>query len=298
MSVIQIEGLQKEYNGNLVLKGLNLTIHKGEVYGFIGMNGAGKTTTINLIMSLIHKTSGSIKINNEEVDFSNQKYKQQIGFVPDVPSFPRHMNACEYLQYTQELFGIKVDNVKIKEVLSFVSLDNENKRIHTFSRGMKQRLAIAQALIHDPEILIMDEPMSALDPVGRGNVIEILNMLKGNKTIFYSTHILDDIEKVCDRVGILHNGELVLEDDIKNLKDKFLSNDYSIKSVDNEKLITQLNSVIFETFELKKDYVFIKLKSNYNGKDLLKELCKIDVDYQEIKQITKSIQDIFIEETK
>ncbi|MCK5388324.1 MAG: ABC transporter ATP-binding protein, partial [Candidatus Izimaplasma sp.] len=199
MAAIKTVNLTKSYNNQIVLKDLNLTIKKGEVYGFIGKNGAGKTTTINLILSLITKDSGDIFINDSEVKYIDQQYKTKIGYVPDVPVFPGYMRAKDYLKFTSEIFDMKKEEVnqRIEEVLEFVDLPNSKKKISSYSRGMKQRLAIAQALLHDPEILIMDEPTSALDPIGRNDVMNMIYKLKGSKTIFYSTHILDDIERVC-----------------------------------------------------------------------------------------------------
>lgn len=298
MSAITLKNLKKSYNASFVLSDLNLQIEKGEVYGFIGMNGAGKTTTINLIMSLIHRDSGLISILGKEVDFNDQAYKQSIGYVPDVPRFPRHMNAVEYLKYTLDIYGKKVDMDHIKETLTFVSLQNTKKRIHTYSRGMKQRLAIAQALIHDPEILIMDEPTSALDPKGRKDVMDIIKKLKGKKTIFYSTHILDDVEKVCDRVGILHQGDLVLEDSIDNLKKRFTSNTYEIVLDHSDDYTGVISKSIYDKIAQKENVIRLKLKKDLTSKDLLKELSKLDVAIKEIKQRTKTIEEIFIEETK
>lgn len=295
MSALKTIKLKKSYNSNLVLKDLDLNINKGEVYGFIGMNGAGKTTTINLIMSLISKDSGVIKVFDEEVVFEDQKYKQNIGFVPDVPMFPKHMNAYDYLRYTQELFKKAYNKDAIDKLLHFVSLGNNYKKISTYSRGMKQRLAIAQALIHDPELLIMDEPMSALDPKGRNDVLNIIKELKGKKTIFYSTHILDDVEKVCDRVGILHNGELVLEDSITNLQNKFLSDSFKVKTKDD---FHNIDKALYKEIEIIEDGFIIALHTEYKSTDLMKELIKLDVNVEELKQVTKSIEDIFIEETK
>lgn len=299
MSAIQINSLNKSYNKHLVLKNLSLDIKKGEVYGFIGMNGAGKTTTINLIMSLIQKDSGEINILDETIEYTNQAYKSHIGFVPDVPMFPKHMNAKEYLKYTLELFGKVYDKQLIQSTLDFVSLGTTNKRIHTYSRGMKQRLAIAQALIHDPEILIMDEPTSALDPKGRKDVMDIIKELKGNKTIFYSTHILDDVEKVCDRIGILHQGELVLEDTIGNLQSKFSSNEYKVL-IDNDfgDEASYIDEKIYESIAQNENVITIKLKEDIKSSDLISELARLKLEVKALKQQNKSIEEIFIEETK
>ena len=232
MSVIETKNLYKMYKNQVVLRNLNLDVKKGEIYGFIGKNGAGKTTTINILLSMTKKSGGVIKINGKEIDYSEYKYKKKIGYVPDVPVFPSYMNARDYLRFTCELYGIREEFIehRINETLQFVNLNSESKRIKTFSRGMKQRLAIAQAIIHNPEIVIMDEPTSALDPMGRIEVMEILKKLKGKATVFYSTHILEDVEKVCDRIGILNNGKLVYQDSIDKIINKLSNNGTYIES--------------------------------------------------------------------
>ncbi len=300
MNAITVKNLTKSYQGLIVLKNLNLEIKKGEVYGFIGKNGAGKTTTINLILSLIHKDSGDIIVDNELILFTNQHYKSKIGYVPDVPVFPSYMTAKDYLIYTLEMFSSNVNfDEKIDEVLTFVSLDNNKKKISSYSRGMKQRLAIAQALIHDPEILIMDEPTSALDPIGRADVMNIILKLKGKKTIFYSTHILDDVEKVCDRIGILNEGELILEESIENLQEEFSTRNIYVQTKNNldvlkEKLPT-LSSV--KAYRLEQKGVGIKLSDDATPNDLLKDLVALDIEIIEFRQVRPSVEEIFIKET-
>lgn len=232
MSVIETKNLYKIYQNQVVLRDLNLDVKKGEIYGFIGKNGAGKTTTINILLSMTKKSGGVIKINGKEIDYSEYQYKKNIGYVPDVPVFPSYMNARDYLRFTCELYEIRKELIehRINETLQFVNLNSESKRIKTFSRGMKQRLAIAQAIIHKPEIVIMDEPTSALDPMGRIEVMEILKKLKGKATVFYSTHILEDVEKVCDRIGILNNGKLIYQDSIDKIINKLSNNGTYIES--------------------------------------------------------------------
>ena len=302
MKAIDIKDLQKTYDNNkFVLKGLNLEINKGEVYGFIGQNGAGKTTTINLILSLVHKSGGTIKIDGEEVIFTDQEYKKKIGYVPDVPVFPSYMTAKDYLLYTLDIFNDMSDKLeRIKTILDFVSLEDNKKKISSYSRGMKQRLAIAQALIHDPDILIMDEPTSALDPVGRNDVMNIILELKGSKTIFYSTHILDDVEKVCDRIGILNHGELILEDTIDNLQHRFYSRKVYIESESSPDVLLDLviKTKLVSNYQKAFNGVNVKLKDDVKSNELLKKLVDFDEEIVEFKQVKPSIEDIFMEEIK
>ena len=279
---------------------MNLNIKQGEVYGFIGKNGSGKTTTINLILSLIHKDSGLIKLFNEEVFFTGQDYKKEIGYVPDVPVFPSYMNAYDYLMFTLDIFNdIDSSEERIKEMLEFVSLENNNKRISSYSRGMKQRLAIAQALIHNPKILIMDEPTSALDPQGRKDVIDIMLKLKGKKTIFYSTHILDDVERVCDRIGILHNGKLILEDTIENLKHEFYARRVHIVSKGDPDILLQKIKKMDAVYKYRRENngVTVQLKDDIRSNVLLEDLIKMEEEIVSYTQVVPTVEEIFLQKT-
>lgn len=299
MIAIEVKNLKKAYSEDLVLKGIDLKIKQGEVYGFIGQNGAGKTTTINLILSLVHRTEGQIFVSGEEVHFTDQAYKRKIGYVPDVPVFPSYMTAKEYLKYTLDIYNIRSNqDLEIKKVLEFVSLEDTFKKISSYSRGMKQRLAIAQALIHDPEILIMDEPTSALDPVGRNDVMNIILKLKGYKTVFYSTHILDDVEKVCDRIGILNKGELILEDSIDSLMDRFYARRVYIETTSGpEVLLSKIKKTnMISAYQLMNKGINVKLKDEKRSNELVTQLLNLDEDIVEYRQVKPSIEDIFLEE--
>jgi ABC-2 type transport system ATP-binding protein len=300
MNALTINDLNKSFKDVHVIKDLNLDIKQGEVYGFIGKNGAGKTTTINLILSLIHKDNGKIQLFEEEVFFTEQNYKKKIGYVPDVPVFPSYMNAYDYLMFTLDIFN-DIDNYdeRIKEMLEFVSLDNNKKRISSYSRGMKQRLAIAQALIHNPDILIMDEPTSALDPQGRKDVIDILLKLKGNKTIFYSTHILDDVERVCDRIGILHKGQLILEDTIENLKHEFYARRVHIVSKSSPDILLSKieKSDTVKKFRRENNGVTVQLNDDSRSNALLEELINMEEEIVSYTQVVPTVEEIFLQKT-
>mgnify|MGYP000929290807 FL=1 len=301
MSALTIVDLNKSFKDTHVIKNLNLNIKQGEVYGFIGKNGAGKTTTINLILSLIHKDSGLIKLFDKEVFFTEQQYKKEIGYVPDVPVFPSYMNAYDYLLFTLDIFNdVEDSDHRIKEILEFVSLENNSKRISSYSRGMKQRLAIAQALIHNPSILIMDEPTSALDPQGRKDVIDIMMKLKGQKTIFYSTHILDDVERVCDRIGILHNGNLILEDTIENLKHEFYARRVHIVSKSSPDVLLEKikKTDTVKKFRKENNGVTVQFKDEMRSNALLEELIKMEEEIVSYMQVVPTIEEIFLQKTQ
>ena len=301
MIAIETKNLTKTYGLKKALNNLNIQVNQGEVYGFIGRNGAGKTTTINLILSLIHQTKGSVYINEEKVKFSDQKYKQYIGYVPDVPSYPKYMNALEYLTYTCDMYEMKKSIIKGKvlEVLDFVDLKDHKKKISAYSRGMKQRLAIAQALVHDPDILIMDEPTSALDPIGRKDVMNIILKLKGKKTIFYSTHILEDVEKVCDRIGLLNFGELVLEDSIENIQKRFFNNKMLIETDQKPEVLKELldNLAVENKIEIYEKGIICDLEGKTSAQDILSLLISKGVKIFGFRRQMATLEEVFVKVT-
>jgi ABC-2 type transport system ATP-binding protein len=217
MSVIEIVGLEKKYTvgfwrkrSKCGLHPLALTIEEGEIFGFLGPNGAGKTTTLKLLMGLVFPTSGTARILGMEI--GDPRMKAQIGFLPEQPYFYDYLTARELLEYYGQLSGIPAKGIphKVQEVLARVGLpDVSGLQLRKFSKGMLQRVGIAQAILHDPKLLFLDEPMSGLDPFGRREVRDLMEQLKHEgKTIFFSTHILSDAEALCDRVAVIHNGEL------------------------------------------------------------------------------------------
>src|SRR5215471_9962366 len=217
MRAIEITGLSKEYAVGFwkkqrrpALKSLNLTVEAGETFGFLGPNGAGKTTTLKLLMGIIFPSAGSATILGR--DASDPEVKRKIGFLPEQPYFYDYLSAPELLDYYARLSGVSTAarQQRIGELLEQVGLsDVGSKQLRKFSKGMLQRVGIAQAIIHDPEVIFLDEPMSGLDPVGRHEVRELIQGLKdAGKTIFFSTHILSDAAALCDRVAVIHKGEL------------------------------------------------------------------------------------------
>lgn len=217
MNAIEITGLSKQFTGKKrhkveALKGLTLQIEQGEVFGFLGPNGAGKSTTIKCLMGLIKPTSGTATIMGEPI--GSEASRLQVGYLPENPAFYDYLTAEEYLQFVGRSFKMPEPLLirRTEEALKQLELWDARKRpIRGYSKGMVQRVGLAQVLIHDPELYILDEPMSGLDPIGRALVKEIiLDLKKRGKCVFFSTHITDDVEKVCDRVGILLHGELKL----------------------------------------------------------------------------------------
>jgi len=217
MAAIETFGLEKTYKVGFwrkrprrALKPLTLAVEEGEVFGFLGPNGAGKTTTLRLLMGLVFPTSGSARILDRELD--DPEMKRQIGFLPEQPYFYDHLTAAELLHYYARLSGVdpRERSRRVDKVLARVGMEeHRNLQLRKFSKGMLQRVGIAQAIVHEPRLLFFDEPMSGLDPIGRREMRDLMQELnEEGKTIFFSTHILSDAESLCDRVAVLHEGEL------------------------------------------------------------------------------------------
>jgi ABC-2 type transport system ATP-binding protein len=225
MNAIETKGLIKQYSTNKAVNGLNLQVPSGSICGFLGKNGAGKTTTIKMLVGLTKPTSGSIFLMGNEKKFGDCN-NAHSGYLPDVPNFYGYMTASEYLDFCGKLYNLETTKRKsrIEELLKQVDLFGVKTRIAGFSRGMKQRLGIAQALINEPDIIFMDEPISALDPIGRHEVMEIIRSLRGRVTVFFSTHILSDVENICDYALILEKGRILAADSIENIKKNHASN--------------------------------------------------------------------------
>lgn len=231
MPAIKAYSLNKSYSGYKAVSDLSLTVPEGSIYGFLGPNGAGKTTTIKMLTGMLKPDSGSIELFGEKLVFGKPYPSDWIGLLPDVPDFYGWMNGEEFLRLCANLIGMKKEGLeeRIKDILIKVGLNKYSKRIKGYSRGMKQRLGIAQALLHKPRIVFLDEPTSALDPVGRKEVLDLIGSLRNEVTVFLSTHILTDVERICDRVAVLDKGKIILEDEITSLKDTFSDGRVQIK---------------------------------------------------------------------
>ncbi len=214
MAAIQTEGLVKTFGRVRALDGLTLTVEPGTIYGFLGPNGAGKTTTIRILTGLARPTAGCATVAGVDVGRDHREVQRRIGYLPEEPAFYPWMTPREFLDHVGRAFGLPSRDRarRAEELLSLVGLAEVSKRrIGGFSRGMRQRLGIAQALVNQPTVLFLDEPASALDPAGRKEVLDLISRLRGQATVFMSTHILADVERVCDTIGIIAHGRIVAE---------------------------------------------------------------------------------------
>ncbi len=226
MNAISVKSVTKKFKKFTAVDDLSFNVTKNHVVGFLGPNGAGKTTTIRMIVGLSKQTEGFISIGDTPVIFGQSESNRKVGYLPEAPAFYSWMTGFEYLSFIADIFELAPDKKiqKLEELLKLVDLSSaKNKRISTYSGGMKQRLGIAQALIGDPEVLILDEPVSALDPVGRKEVLRVIENLKKDKTIFFSTHILSDVDRICDDIILINEGKLIISSSLADLKTKYAS---------------------------------------------------------------------------
>ena len=232
MDMLRITGLHKRFGDKEVLKGLDLTVPEGSIFGFIGVNGAGKTTAMKTVLGLLKADGGEIYVNGERVVYGQTATNRHIGYLPDVPEFYGFMTAPEYLDFCGEISGMSKTETASRrdELLTLVGLRDEKHRVGGFSRGMKQRLGIAQALLNRPKLLICDEPTSALDPVGRKEILDILMAVREQTTVLFSTHILSDVERVCTDVALLNNGVVEIQGSMSEIKSRFRTDGYTLET--------------------------------------------------------------------
>ncbi|MBE6636848.1 MAG: ABC transporter ATP-binding protein [Ruminococcaceae bacterium] len=239
MDILRMTELYKRFGDQEVLRGLTLSVPEHSIYGFIGKNGAGKTTTMKMILGLLKADSGSIVVHGEPVVYGQTSTNQYLGYLPDVPAFYSFMTAREYLHFCGKMTGFKKaeGEARSQELLELVGLGDEKHRIRGFSRGMKQRLGIAQALLNRPKLLICDEPTSALDPVGRKEILDILVAAREQTTVLFSTHILSDVERICTDVAFLNNGVVEIQGKLSDIKTRYRSREYCIETENEEDLL-------------------------------------------------------------
>ncbi len=219
MSVIETIDLRKTYREVKALKGVSIKVEKGEIYGLLGQNGAGKSTLVKILLSIVRRSEGEAFLLGQPI--GNTSARKRVGYLPEDHRFPEYHTGYSLLDYFGGLYGMgrAARRIRIPEMLELVGIKGRmNSKIRTYSKGMKQRLGIAQAMCHDPDLLIMDEPTDGVDPLGRKEIRTVMHRLKEEgKTIFLNSHLLGEVEVICDRVGILQRGQLIREGSIAEL---------------------------------------------------------------------------------
>lgn len=220
MEMLTLSHVSKHFGEKQVLRDVSFSVPKHTIFGFVGQNGAGKTTAMKLILGLLPRDGGHITVDGLEVCYGNTRTNRLIGYLPDVPEFYSFMTPEEYLSFCGEITGMPKKQIRrrSRELLALVGLEKDSRRIKGFSRGMKQRLGVAQALMNCPRLLICDEPTSALDPAGRKELLDILTAAREQTTVLFSTHILSDVEHICDELAFLHEGRIALQGTLKEIR--------------------------------------------------------------------------------
>jgi ABC-type multidrug transport system ATPase subunit len=233
MNVIETENLTKIFGRKLIaVNNVNLSVKEASIYGFLGPNAAGKTTTIRLLLGLIKPSAGNIKIFDEEMTFNSSHLRRRIGYLPTNPKFPPKMTPIKYLNFIGKIFCLsnEVRTPRLSKLIRAVDLlPAASREIKGFSTGMTTRLGIAAALMNDPELLILDEPTAGLDPSGRKSTLELIKELGREKTIFLSSHILSDIDRICTHIGVINQGKIIFSGPIKDMKKLIRSNSIQLE---------------------------------------------------------------------
>ena len=240
MDMLRITGLRKRFGVKAVLNGLDLAVPEHSVFGFIGKNGAGKTTTMKTVLGLLKADAGEITVNGEKAVYGQTPTNRFIGYLPDVPEFYPFMSAPEYLRFCGRITGMRKQDAEKRcgELLELTGLAGEAHRIKGFSRGMKQRLGIAQALLTRPRLLICDEPTSALDPVGRKEILDLLLAVREQTTVLFSTHILSDVERICTDVALLDQGVVRIQGKLNEIKGMGPKEEYLLETENEAEMLT------------------------------------------------------------
>ncbi len=297
MDMLCVTDLYKHFGEKQVLNGLNLSVPEHSIYGFIGKNGSGKTTTMKAVLGLLTVDSGTITVCGEKVAFGQTMTNRNIGYLPDVPEFYSFMNAREYLTFCGQICGMEKKDIadRSEELLYLVGLADVKQRIKGYSRGMKQRLGIAQAVFNRPKLLICDEPTSALDPIGRREILDILSSITDQTTILFSTHILSDAERICTDVAFLDSGRVTLSGKLSEIKTKYRKHEYQIQTES-----TSDAEMLVKTFAKMKrigNEQVVFCESDYLFSDVLYFISEKGIPVLKIERSEPTLEDLFVKVT-
>lgn len=298
--IIEVKGLTKKYKELIAVDNLDLNVYRGDVFGFLGPNGAGKSTTIRMLLSLIKPTSGDIKIFGKSLKTDRIEILRKIGAIVEKPDFYLYLSAYKNLEILGKVSGINPTKQKIMEVLELVGLDKRYKsKVKTFSHGMKQRLGLAQALLHDPELIILDEPTTGLDPQGIKDIRDLIIFLskEKEKTIFLSSHILKEVELIASRMIIINKGQTIIEGKVDELLDSEAMK-VNYEFVDSSKVIELVvNSKWKDNFKVKEKEQYIFEMDKVDIPDLTNYFFENGVKVMSVIP-TRSLEEYFLKITE
>ena len=298
MSMLEITNLHKSFADKEVLKGVDLIVPENSIFGFIGKNGAGKTTTMKAVLGLMKADKGEITVAGEKVVYGQTTSNKYIGYLPDVPEFYSFMTAEEYLSFCGEITGMKKAEIKSKgaELLKLVGLSDEKHRIKGYSRGMKQRLGIAQALMNSPKLLICDEPTSALDPVGRKEILDILIAVKEQTTVIFSTHILSDVERICTDVAFLNDGRVDMQGKLSDIKSVYRTDEYVLQTENEGSLLALVKG--FDKIRRGENNTLSFRENEHSVYDVLRFIAEKRIELIKFEKSEPTLESLFMEVVK
>lgn len=304
--MIEIKNLTKNYGTLTALNDLNLTIQKGDIFGFIGPNGAGKTTTMRILVTLLEPTRGTAFINGLNVTKDGKKVRRMVGYMPDFMGVYDDLKVFEYLEFFAAAFGIERKKRKsiVEGVLELTDLQSKQAAtVDSLSRGMQQRLGLARVLIHDPQVLILDEPASGLDPRARIEIRELLRELKRmGKTIMISSHILSELEEICDHIGIIEHGQLVFSGTMEDIRPRLgIHSKVRVKVADNQDKAVELLTALPQIHQVQVlgDYILVTFNEGSEGDGIIaRTLVNAKLDVTAIQPEKLKLDDAFLQLTK
>jgi ABC-2 type transport system ATP-binding protein len=296
-SAISIENVKKTLGNREVLKGISFTVEMGDIFGYLGPNGAGKTTTIRILLGLFQANSGKLEILGQDINLSETRKK--IGFVLDYDGLYDNMTAEENLEYYSQIYGLFKVRGRINELLDMVELgDRAKDRVGTYSRGMRQRLALARAMVHDPEVLVLDEPTAGVDPSGQIEMRQIMLDVarKKNKTIFLSSHNLDEVQRICNRIALIDRGEIKLYGELESLRQGMGGDKVVIETAQNipESLLTELKELSYLGLqEMKENSLIFSPQQGTEVSDIISILTNRGVKIEEASRKEASLEEMY-----
>lgn len=298
MDVLTFCHVRKAFGANRVITDLDFSVPQHSVFGFIGVNGAGKTTAMKMALGLMRPDGGEIYVNGERVFAGKSGTNKYVGYLPDVPEFYGFMTPVEYLTMCGEIAEMERGEIRKRtgELLELVGLPSGSRRIRGFSRGMKQRLGIAQALLGSPRLLICDEPTSALDPIGRKEILEILSSVREHTTVVFSTHILSDVERICDRIAFLHAGRIAREGTLEEMR-RLRKGDSLEIEFQREEDAEQAARHYGEAVRTGRAKLLFAKKNEAEGIKIMKWLAENAIPVLRLERLEPALEDLFLEVT-
>lgn len=294
---ISLKNIIKTLGNREILKGISFNVEMGDIFGYLGPNGAGKTTTIRILLGLFQSDSGKLEILGQDIKLSETRRK--IGFVLDADGLYDNMTAEENMEYYARIYGLFKANKRIRELLDMVELGNRAKdRVNAYSKGMRQRLALARAMVHDPEILVLDEPTSGVDPSGQIEIRQIMIDLahKKNKTIFLSSHNLDEVQRICNRIALIDRGEIKLYGELESLRQGMSKRRVVIEVAQSipESLLTELKGLSYMGLqEIKENSIIFSPQQGTEISDIIGILTSRGVKIQEASRKEASLEEMY-----